>query len=147
MSALTPARDRGLYLAGLESFNQGAFFASHEHLEDLWLRNRSDARPFLQGLIQLAAAFHHLNQGRFVGLMALLKSASARLRPYAPHMLGVDVAHLLLAIEACRGHAEDLGPERLASFERTLLPRLSYTPPTLEEIMPHAGTEAAPRRA
>lgn len=147
MSTLDLARDRGLYLDGLASFNSGAYFASHDYLEDLWLRNRSPARPFLQGLIQLAAALHHLEQGRFVGLVALLKAASSRLQPFAPRMLGVDVAHLLLAIEACRVHAECLGPERLASFERTLLPRLSYVPPTLDEILPHAGTEAGPKRA
>lgn len=139
MEDVAVVRDLRLYLDGLACFNQGAHFECHEHLEDLWLRNRSELRPFFQGLIQLAAAFVHLERGRHVGFVALLKAAETRLAPFAPATLGVDVAHLLLETAACRIHAEGLEPHRLVDFDRSRMVRLRYTAPTVEEFWPHRG--------
>lgn len=135
------AHDRALYLSALACFNQGAYFECHDRLEDLWLRNRSPLRPFFQGLIQLAAAFHHVDQGRYTGAVGLFKAAGERLGPFAPVTLGLDVAPLLLAIAGCRRHAESLGPDGFSRFDRALIPRLAYQAPPLEVFAPHAGTE------
>lgn len=138
------AADLALYLEGLAAFDRGDYFESHELLEDLWLRNRSELRPFLQGLIQLAAAHHHLTLGRYVGAMALFDAGPWRLRPFAPSTLGLDVARLLLESEACRVHAEGLGPERLGEFDWTLRARAGVEPPTLEAFWPHRGVAPHP---
>lgn len=140
------AHDRGLYLRSLERFDARAFHESHDLLEDLWLRCRSPLRPYFQGLIQLAAAFHLLERGRYAGALALWRAAEARLAPFSPSVLGLELAPLLLAIGACRRHAEDLGPERLAEFDQALIPRLRYRPPTDPEFAPHAGTVVEPVR-
>jgi predicted metal-dependent hydrolase len=139
-------RDRALYLEGLDAFEAGRYFESHEHLEDLWLRNRSELRPFLQGLIQLAAAFVHLDAGRHRPTIALLNAAEARLAPFEPAALGVDVAHLLVATRAARVHAEDLGPQRLTEFDRARRVSLRRHPLAPEEFFPHRGTHPHPRR-
>lgn len=138
--------DRLLYLRGLACFNARAFFESHDLLEDLWLRNRSALRPYFQGLIQLAAAFHHVTHGRYAGAVGLFRAAAERLAPFSPSTLGLEVAPLLLAIAACRRHAEDLGPERLRAFDPALMPRLVYRAPTPEEFAPHVGTALEPLR-
>jgi hypothetical protein len=137
-------RDRALYLAGLAAFERGDYYASHDLLEDLWLRNRSELRPFFQGLIQLAAAFHHLAGGRYVGAMALFRAGAARLAPFAPVTLGLDVARLLLETEACRVHAEGLGPHRLDAFDWTLRARAGVEPPTPTAFWPHRGVAPHP---
>ena len=74
-------------LEGVARFNAGAFYEAHEVWEDLWLRNRSPARPFLQALIQIAAAYHHRETGRERAFQALLREASGRLAPFAPMAL------------------------------------------------------------
>jgi hypothetical protein len=143
MNRAAAAGDFRLYLDGLACFDEGAFFECHELLEEVWLRDASALRPFFQGLIQLAAAFVHLQRGRHVGLVALLRAAEERLRPFAPATLGVDVAHLLLETTACRIHAESLEPHRLADFDPSLMVRLRFTPPTMEEFWHHRGGSSA----
>ena len=53
------------YLAGIDLYNAGEFHAAHDAWEDRW---RDEAGPseklFLQGLIQSAVIFHHLEIGR-----------------------------------------------------------------------------------
>ena len=53
------------YLAGIDLYNEGEFHAAHDAWEERW---RDDAGPreklFLQGLIQAAVIFHHLEIGR-----------------------------------------------------------------------------------
>ena len=51
-------KDR-LYQKGLEAFNSGHFYEAHEHWEEVWLETPNPDKMFLQGLIQVAAAFHH----------------------------------------------------------------------------------------
>ncbi|HEU4598007.1 MAG TPA: DUF309 domain-containing protein [Pyrinomonadaceae bacterium] len=53
------------YLAGIDLYNEGEFHAAHDAWEERW---RDDAGPreklFLQGMIQAAVIFHHLEIGR-----------------------------------------------------------------------------------
>lgn len=141
---MSPAADLALYRAGFAHFAAGEFYEAHEAWEDLWLRNRSEARDFFQGLIQVAAAFHHLDKGRHVGLVRLLAAGADRLRPYPSPYLGLDVAALVAAADRARTHAEALGPARLASFDRALLPDPHFTAPDPGSFAPHAGSRPHP---
>src|SRR5580658_1398943 len=66
---------------GLDLFNSGHFFYAHEVLEDLWRalpRDQLSRRRFrlhVQGLIQLAVAFHHESTGNLVGARSVLERA------------------------------------------------------------------------
>jgi len=57
-------------------WNEERFFEAHETLEPRWLRERD---PGLQGLIQLAAALHHLQRGNLRGARTMLGRALPRL--------------------------------------------------------------------
>lgn len=71
--AKTPAE----IVAFCECWNGGRFFEAHETLEPRWIRERDAG---LQGLIQLAAAFHHLQRGNLRGARTMLRRAIPRLR-------------------------------------------------------------------
>ncbi len=88
--------------AAIDQFNRGWYFEAHETLEELWLVSPEPDRTFLQGIIQLAAAFVHLARGERTGFVRLLDAAEGRLRPFAPARHGVDVARLLGSIERWR---------------------------------------------
>jgi predicted metal-dependent hydrolase len=45
---------------GIQLFNAGKFWHAHEAWEQVWRRHHEDSRLFMQGLIQMAAAFHLL---------------------------------------------------------------------------------------
>jgi predicted metal-dependent hydrolase len=92
---LTPEELAGrldeLYRA-LDEFNDGYYFEAHETLEDLWLVTPLPERTLFQGIIQLAAAYVHLARGEVSGAIKLLDAAVAKLRPFEPEALGIDVA-------------------------------------------------------
>jgi hypothetical protein len=49
---------------GRSAFNRGAYFEAHERWEEAWKELDGADRIFLQGLIQIAAGLHHLQQRR-----------------------------------------------------------------------------------
>ena len=63
------------YLRGITLFNQADFFDAHEVLEDVWRAAPPENKKFLQGLIQVAVAFHHYSTGNRVGMRSVLERA------------------------------------------------------------------------
>jgi len=79
-SRLVPPSSEGIpedIAAFRKCWNDGRFFEAHETLEPRWIHERD---PGLQGLIQLAAAFHHLQKGNTRGARTMLQRAIPRLR-------------------------------------------------------------------
>jgi uncharacterized protein len=79
-----------LFLRGVDLFNKRKFWEAHEAWEELWLAAESDVVQFLQGLIQLAAAYHHVQRGTLRGAVRLFDAALGRLAPFPPGFCGVD---------------------------------------------------------
>lgn len=79
---------------GLRCYRAGEFFAAHEHWESVWLGSKEPEKAFLQGLIQVAAAFHHLQRGNSRGTRSLLERARVRLERYPEYFWGIDVTSL-----------------------------------------------------
>jgi len=67
---------------GVAHFNAREFWHAHESWEILWLEADSDLVEFLQGMIQLAAAYHHLQRGTPRGAVRLIDAALRRLEPF-----------------------------------------------------------------
>jgi predicted metal-dependent hydrolase len=59
-----------------QCWNEGRFFDAHETLEPRWIQSRDRG---LRGLIQLAAAFLHLQRGNSAGARTTLERAIMRL--------------------------------------------------------------------
>ena len=77
-------------LEGVENFNQRKFWEAHESWETLWLVAESDLVEYLQGLIQIAAAYHHIQRGTLRGAPRLFAAALKRLEPFPLVCCGVD---------------------------------------------------------
>lgn len=79
---------------GLRRYRAGEFFAAHESWEEVWLGLEEPEKTFLQSLIQVAAALHHLQRGNQQGTKSLLKAALRRLDPYPASFGGICVTPL-----------------------------------------------------
>jgi len=79
---------------GLHDYNIGEFFAAHEAWESVWLTAPQPEKTFLQGLIQVTVAFHHLYRNNSLGTQRLLHSALRKLETYPPNFCGIDVTLL-----------------------------------------------------
>lgn len=93
---------------GRSAFNRGAYFEAHERWEEAWKELDGADRSFVQGLIQIAAGLHHLQQRRPGPAAAQLRkgfdkvSRGATALPVALRIeaLARDVAQLLAELEA-----------------------------------------------
>ena len=112
---------RARFEEGIELFNRGRFFDCHEALEEVWLEFSGDRKKFLQGLIQLTVAFHHLRNGNRVGAGRLLAAAIGKLALDSPERALIDVDALLIAV---RPLAEQITAGE--SAEKASLPQIRW---------------------
>jgi predicted metal-dependent hydrolase len=108
---------QGPLAEGLRLYDAGEFFAAHEAWESVWLRAQEPEKMFLQGLIQVTAAFHHLQRNNPQGTTLLLQAALGRLERYpacfgdiSVTVLCDDIRAWLRALEA-GAPASQIGPE------------------------------------
>ena len=99
---------QGELAEGLRWYDAGEFFAAHEAWESVWLKRREPMKTFLQGLIQVAAAFHHLEDHNPLGTALLLQAALRRLSVIRP-TLEVSPS-LYSAMTFASGYRRSSGP-------------------------------------
>lgn len=85
---------------GLACYRNREFFLAHEHWEAVWLGASEPEKTFLQSLIQVAAAFHHLERGNRIGAASLLNRSLRRLDAFPGEYGGIDVDALCTALRA-----------------------------------------------
>jgi hypothetical protein len=87
-----------LYHKGLEAFNSEHFYEAHEHWEEVWLETPNPDKMFLQGLIQVAAAFHHHSRANILGTRNLLHAGLLKLEHFPAVHGGLEIESLRGAI-------------------------------------------------
>ena len=87
---------------GVELFNRGEFFEAHEVLEDVWRGAPVQQKKFLQGLVQLAVAFHHHSTGNLVGMRSVMQRGMNNLTHHADDSYGVNLAPLIRSLTEWR---------------------------------------------
>ena len=107
--------------AGVELFNAQKFWHAHEAWEELWLHASGDEKIFLQGLIQLAAAYHHAQRGTFRGGVRLFDAALSKLERFENGRDGIDRSDAVAA--AAEQRTKFSRGEHIAPGE---LPKLRY---------------------
>ena len=90
----------GALAEGLRCYKNEEFFRAHEHWEKIWLRSKEPEKTFLQALIQVTAAFHHLQQKNFRGAASLLREALRRLDSFPAAYGGIAVEALRESLRA-----------------------------------------------
>lgn len=88
------------FACGVAEFNNRRFFDSHETWEEIWLSAPEPYKTFLQGLIQVAAAFHHYTRDNRAGAQSLLRQGLEKLEKFPNNYRG-------LRLEALRSAARD----------------------------------------
>lgn len=101
---------------GVVLFNEGKFWHAHEAWERIWLQAEGEQKIYLQGLIQLAAAYHHAMRGTFRGGVRLFDAALLKLEGFPPAYGGVDRAEVVAAAVRDRekiAHGQQIDPDHL----------------------------------
>ena len=98
-------------------FNRKEFYEAHDVLEVIWLpRRRTTEGELWKGIIQLAAAFVHVQKGRKGPALSLLRSALPRLRGATCPGESLDVPAAIMMGEAWEARVTDCPAEGLAQI-------------------------------
>lgn len=91
-------QEEGKFREGLDAFNRLHFFEAHEHWEEVWLETPAPEKALLQGLIQIAAGFHHHTRANEQGARNLLRAGLAKLDLAPPVYRGLELGPLRQAV-------------------------------------------------
>lgn len=77
---------------GVTLFNSGRFFDAHEAFEEVWreVPDHELIRRHLQGMVQMAVAFHHQSTGNREGARSVLERAIGNLNGAEESFPGLD---------------------------------------------------------
>jgi predicted metal-dependent hydrolase len=107
---------------GLAHFNAKKFFEAHEFWEEIWLVETEPEKTFLQGLIQITAAFHHRQRGNPEGVELLLAAGIVKLLRFPEDHHGLAISELRENAKRWAraiGMGDDLGEEGLPKLARS----------------------------
>ncbi len=100
---------------GLRHFNAREFFEAHEVWEEIWLVEDEPEKTFLQGIIQIAAAFHHFRRGNSDGAETLLAAGIVKMMRFPADHRGLAIHDLR---EEAKFWARAVGEMQRPSGER-----------------------------
>src|SRR5271154_5560065 len=95
------ARDaRAAFARGMRQFNSHEFWHAHESWEAIWLKAPEPDKTFLQGIIQISAAFYHHQKNNLEGMRSLMRRGLAKVEGFPPGNRGVRLEELRVAVRA-----------------------------------------------
>jgi predicted metal-dependent hydrolase len=120
--AMTPEY-QARFRRGIEQFNNRHFFEAHETWEEIWLATPEPDKAYLQGIIQIAAAFHHYGRGNAKGTRSLLEAGLRRLERCSAGHFGISMEALRKAARewaTALADGRDLGTARIPEISSGL---------------------------
>jgi predicted metal-dependent hydrolase len=96
--AASPRGHADLFAHGIALFNSRHFFEAHEAWEEIWLHTHPPEKTFLQGLIQVTAAFHHHSRNNLRGTKSLLRAGLDKLDAFPANHRGLHIDRLRGAV-------------------------------------------------
>jgi uncharacterized protein len=113
-------------IKAMHEFNTGEFFEQHETLEDAWIAETDPIRYLYQGILQVGVGLYHLERGNLQGARGMMGKGIVQLEPFRPRCLGVDIERFVAQARRCLQSVETLTDETLATFDRSLMPRVEF---------------------
>ena len=104
MQNIPPTQAAELFRKGMDQFNRGEFFESHESWEAIWLAAPEPDKTFLQGIIQVAAALHHYHRGNIAGARSLLRRGLGKMERFPPDYRGLRLEEIRAACRAWQAY-------------------------------------------
>ena len=109
------------YRHGISLFNDAQCFAAHEELEDVWRAAPPENKKFLQGVVQIAVAFHHYSTGNRIGMRSVLERAIRNLAEPSGSFGQIELQSLLTSLGQWREALDhDLPMPILPRIERSI---------------------------
>ncbi len=106
------------FARGMRQFNSCEFWHAHESWEAIWLTAPEPDKAFLQGIIQIAAAFYHHQRGNLHGMRSLMRRGLAKVEKFPPEYRGLRLEELRGAVQKWLAASEDALPRYYPRLRR-----------------------------
>ena len=113
-------------LRGLEYFNMGDYFEAHEYLEIAWRDERREIRDLYRAVLQVGVGYYHLIRGNYSGALKMFGRSRKFLDLLPAVCQGINLVQLRQDMDRVEAEMKLLGPERIGSFNRSLLKKVEY---------------------
>jgi uncharacterized protein len=94
----TKRRESNAFARGTRQFNARRFWHAHESWEEIWLHAAEPEKRFLQGIIQISAAFYHHQRKNLVGTRTLLRRGLEKVERFPPRHRSLRLEELRRAV-------------------------------------------------
>ena len=111
-----------LFFSGLNAYAKGEYFDAHEIWEELWSDYYLKDKDFIQGLIQLAVCFVHLENGNINGARSLLKKSTKKFIGFLPNHRNINVKELMNSLNELSFKLETINSA--TEFDWTTCPKI-----------------------
>ncbi len=108
-----------LALQGLEEFNRGEYFESHESLEDAWNEDQSAGRDLYRAVLQVAVAYLQIKRGNYPGAVKMFFRVRQWIDPLPDTCRGINIAQLRADAEQVRLSLLALGADKISDFDHS----------------------------
>lgn len=117
---MTDREHRAAFSRGIRQFNARQFWHSHESWEAIWLTASQPDKTFLQGIIQIAAAFYHHQKKNHAGMGSLMRRGLAKVEEFPADYRGLRLEKLRRAVREwlAKDDAGKALPPRYPRLER-----------------------------
>jgi len=95
---MTDREQRAAFSRGIRQFNAHEFWHAHESWESIWLDAPEPDKTFLQGIIQIAAAFYHHQKKNHEGMRSLMRRGLAKVEEFPAGYRGLQLEKLRRAV-------------------------------------------------
>lgn len=116
-----------LAVCGIEKFNEGAYYACHDDLEEAWRQDSGPGRDLYRGILQVAIAYYQIGRGNYRGAIKMLLRMRQWLGPLPSVCRGVEVEKLVEDAVIVQDVLTRLGPDRIGEFDTALFKPVRFT--------------------
>ncbi len=105
---------------GIEAYNQGDYYESHEYLEDAWNEDSGPARDLYKAVLQVAVAYLQIERGNYAGAVKMFLRARQWLEPLPDVCRGIDIGRLKHDAQHVHQMLVEGGPQRIETLDRSM---------------------------
>jgi len=108
-------------IKGMELFQAGEYWQAHEYLEEAWKEETGSVRELYRAVLQAAVVYLHIERGNYLGAVKVYGKVQKWIQPWPEVCRGIEIGQLRRNLDIVIGEVERLGPDRLVSFDKSLL--------------------------
>lgn len=114
-------------IKGMELFNAGEYWLAHEDLEKAWKEESGRVRDLYRAILQSAVVYLHITRDNYNGAVKVYGRVQKWIQPWPDVCRGIQIGGLRRDLDTVIEEVKRLGPDRLASFDRSLLKPVRWT--------------------